>query len=74
MALKYLREDTDGRTLHLNVEYRVPGSPPAATLSDPNTKEDIVKALIAEGVLLVENRRERRLQKLVNISSLLLVL
>lgn len=65
MALKYLREDTDGRTLHLNVEYRVQGSPPAATLSDPNTKEDIVKALIAEGVLLVENRRERRLQKLL---------
>lgn len=65
LALKYLREDTDGRKLHLNVEYRPQGLPPAATLMDPKTKEDVVKAIIGEGLLLVENKKDRRLQKLV---------
>lgn len=65
LALKYLREDTDGRTLHLNVEYRSQGMPPAATLTDPTTKEDLSKGLIAEGVLLLEHRKDRKLQKLV---------
>lgn len=68
LALKYLRDDTDNRKLQLNIEYRAQGLPAAITLVDPNTKEDIVKSLIADGVLLVENRRERRLQKLVIFS------
>lgn len=67
LAVKYMRDDTANRTLNLNIEYRIPGSPPAVTLTDPSKKEDLAKLLIADGVLLVENRRERRLHKLVSI-------
>lgn len=65
LAVKYMRDDTANRTLNLNIEYRIPGSPPAVTLTDPSKKEDLAKLLIADGVLLVENRRERRLHKLL---------
>lgn len=64
MLLKYLREDTSVNKLLLNVEYKQQGMPPAATLVTENN-EDIIKNLIVEGLLLVENRREQRLSKLV---------
>lgn len=66
LLLKYLREDTSIAKLLLNVEYRQPGAPPAATLVTEH-KDDIVKSLIADGLLLVEHRREHRLSKLVRI-------
>ena len=67
MAIKYLREDTAVSKLLLNVEYRVQGTPPAASLHVDSTSEgDIVMNLITEGLLLVENRKERRQNKLVS--------
>lgn len=41
---------------------------PFATLTDPATNVDIGKALVSDGILLVEKRRERKLAKLVNIN------
>nr|QBI71273.1 ebna2 binding protein P100 [Eurycantha calcarata] len=64
-AVQAFASDTMNHTLHLNVEYRV-GSVQHVTLVDPGTEEDVVKALIADGLLMCESRREKRLQKLVN--------
>lgn len=50
----------------LNI-FRVSGQP-YATLTDPTTNADIGKALVADGILLVEKRRERKLTKLVIFS------
>lgn len=47
----------------------VNGSLPLATLEDPATKVDVGKALIEDGLLLAEKRRERRLNKLVSIHA-----
>nr|QBI71268.1 ebna2 binding protein P100 [Carausius morosus] len=64
-AVRAFANDTMNRTLHLNVEYKV-GSLQHVTLVDPSTEEDVVKALIADGLLMCESRREKRLQKLVH--------
>nr|QBI71280.1 ebna2 binding protein P100 [Orthoderella ornata] len=65
LAVRTFAEDVQNRQLNLNIEYRV-GNLPYATLIDPNhDDEDIAKTLITEGYLLVENRREKRLQRLV---------
>lgn len=55
-------------SLLLNVEYKA-GNYDAATLySDQDgTKEDIGKLLVTEGYALVERRKEKRLQELVDI-------
>lgn len=66
MSIKYLKEDTSVGKLLLNVEYRVQGAPPAATLVTEGQEVDIIKNLIKEGLLIVDNRRERRLNKLVS--------
>ena len=64
-AIRVLYEDVENRPLNLNVEYRQ-GNVLYATLVDTsNNDEDIAKALIREGHLLLENRREKKLQKLV---------
>lgn len=42
---------------------------PFATLTDTNNV-DIGKALVSDGILLVEKRRERKLAKLVNITEM----
>lgn len=63
-AISTFRSDVLDRTLLLNVE--VNGALPLATLEDPTTKVDIGKALIEDGLLLAEKRRERRLNKLLN--------
>ncbi|RZC36999.1 TUDOR and/or SNase domain containing protein [Asbolus verrucosus] len=66
MAIKYLREDTAVSKLLLNVEYRVQGSPPAASLHVDSTPQgDIIMNLISDGLLLVENKKERRQNKLL---------
>lgn len=66
LALKYLREDLLSGRLLLNVEYRAQGMPPATTLlTEQNV--DVIKNIISDGLLLVEKRKERRLNKLVSI-------
>lgn len=67
-VIRALDNDVQNRTLNLNVEYRQ-GNVSYATLVDAaNNDEDIAKTLILEGLLMFENRREKRLQKLVRIS------
>jgi len=62
-AINALRNDTaEGRFL-LNVEYKI-GGQEFVTLVDETSKEDVAERLLREGLLLVENRKERRLQKL----------
>jgi hypothetical protein len=64
-AIQALRDDVQNRQLSLNVEYRL-GTVSYATLVDTTKNdEDIAKTLILEGLLLFENRREKKLQKLV---------
>lgn len=45
--------------------HRVNGQP-YATLTDPATSTDVGRGLIADGILLVEKRREKKLKSLVN--------
>ncbi|CAH1119897.1 unnamed protein product [Phaedon cochleariae] len=64
VALKYLREDTAAAKMYLNVEYRVQGSPPAASLhTDKTSDADVIKNLIKEGLLIVDvkGRRQNKL-------------
>lgn len=49
----------------LNIEYKLNGED-YVTLSNPDTKSDIAHTLLSYGVCLVEGRREKRLQKLLN--------
>lgn len=65
-AFRELHQDTFNRELLLNVEYRVSGFPHATLSVDGTTSQDIVKNLVADGILLVEKRRERKLAKLVS--------
>lgn len=65
IAVRAFSEDVLNRKLLLNVEYKST-TLPAASLHDPNTNADIAKALVADGLLLVERRRERRLKELVD--------
>lgn len=72
LALKYFREDTTDSKLLLNVEYRNPGSPSAATLhTDKTSDSDIIKNLIKEGLLIVDvkARRNHKLVRKKNIST-----
>ncbi|XP_021917779.1 staphylococcal nuclease domain-containing protein 1 isoform X1 [Zootermopsis nevadensis] len=65
-AIHAFRNDVQNRTLNMNIEYRL-GNVSYATLVDPaNNDEDIAKTLILEGLILFENRTEKRLQKLVS--------
>lgn len=52
------------KELLLNVEYKAGGSSFVVVMY-PDTKDDVAQSLIAEGYLLAERRRERRLAKLV---------
>ncbi|CAL8131754.1 unnamed protein product [Orchesella dallaii] len=63
-ALYALRRDTNNDVFLLNVEYKASGLD-YITLADKTSKEDITQNLVKEGFLLVDNRKERRLQKLV---------
>lgn len=53
------------REFSLNIEYKFNGQD-FVTLSNPETKQDIANTLITNGVVLVEKRREKRLQKLMS--------
>ncbi|KAG7187759.1 hypothetical protein KM043_016803 [Ampulex compressa] len=64
-AIEAFKEDViDSKRLLLNHEYKL-NNIPAVTLVDATTNEDIVKKLISDGLLLVQNHRDRRLSKLV---------
>lgn len=63
-AVQAFADATDNQKLLLNVEYKT-GGIEYVTLLNADTKDDIVKGLIAEGYLLVEPRKEKRLQKIV---------
>jgi len=49
----------------LNVEYKLNGED-FVTLTNPETKADLARTLLSYGVCLVERRREKRLQNLIN--------
>lgn len=53
------------KILLLNTEYKISSNVTAVTLVDSNTNEDIAKGLISDGLLLVQNQRDRRLTELV---------
>lgn len=65
LAIENLQQDTAGKTLLLNIEYKV-NNLAAATLVDATTKEDVARGLILDGFLLVEKRHEKRLAKIVS--------
>lgn len=53
------------RQLMLNVEHRIGGGE-SVTLCDPESKEDVAKGLISLGLVLVEQRREKRFAKMIS--------
>ena len=59
-----MKEDLLDRTVNLNVEYKV-GTTAFVTLSDPETKDDLVKNLVADGLLMCERKGNRRTQALM---------
>jgi staphylococcal nuclease domain-containing protein 1 len=63
-AIHAVRHDTAEGVFLLNVEYKV-GGLDYVTLADKTSKEDVAQNLVKEGLLLVENKKERRLQKLL---------
>lgn len=48
-----------------NTEFKLNNNVTAVTLVDSSSNEDIAKGLISDGLLLVQNQRDRRLTKLV---------
>jgi hypothetical protein len=64
-AIRAFQNDVQNQTLNLNVEYRV-GNVSYVTLVDTTNNEDIARNLILDGFLMLDNRKEKRLQKLVS--------
>ncbi|XP_014242124.1 staphylococcal nuclease domain-containing protein 1 [Cimex lectularius] len=64
IATRRFFEDVCDRKLQLNVEYNEKNVS-YATLYDAEREEDIGKALVEEGFILVSKRRERRLEKIM---------
>lgn len=64
-SLECLKSDILDQQLLLNVEYKN-GNIPAVTLSTLDNV-DVNKRLLADGLFMIENRREKRLAKLVSI-------
>ena len=64
MAVDSLTNDVLNKECLLNNEYKS-GSVDAVTLLYADTKDDIAQNLITEGLVLVEQRREKRLNKLM---------
>ncbi|KAG1653353.1 Nuclease domain-containing protein 1 [Nymphon striatum] len=63
-ARNLFMDDCLNQELLLNVEYRV-GSLEYVSVFRSDNKEDIGKGIIADGLATVENRKERRLQKIM---------
>lgn len=64
-AVRAFAEDVLNRKVNLNIELKPSNGPALATLHDPTTSADIGKQLVADGLVLYENRRERKLKELV---------
>lgn len=64
MAVDSLTNDVLNKECLLNYEYKS-SSVDAVTLLYADTKDDIAQNLITEGLVLVEQRREKRLNKLM---------
>ncbi|XP_078040847.1 LOW QUALITY PROTEIN: staphylococcal nuclease domain-containing protein 1 [Augochlora pura] len=65
-AIEAFKEDVNDKILLMNTEYKLSNTNVlAVTLVDSTNNEDIVKGLITEGLLLVQNQRDRRLVKLI---------
>lgn len=66
-AVDALYNDILNKTMLLNIEYRGgSGSPDYVSLKHAETDDDVVTALITEGYLTVEARKEKRLAKMVS--------
>nr|QBI71270.1 ebna2 binding protein P100 [Embidopsocus sp. AB-2019] len=63
-AIQSFKEDIEGRTFLLNIEYKIEKLS-YASLTCPKTKVDVAKELVTDGFLLVDQRKEKRLQKLM---------
>uniref|UniRef100_T1GLV3 TNase-like domain-containing protein n=1 Tax=Megaselia scalaris TaxID=36166 RepID=T1GLV3_MEGSC len=66
-ALRALADDVLNRKVLMNIEShrRNTNNLPEATLHNAETKADIGKSLIQEGLLIVEKRSERRLKEII---------
>jgi hypothetical protein len=61
------KETVENRLVYVNMESRPASGPPMASLAlDSEGKDDVARILLEDGLLLVENRRERRLKKMVS--------
>lgn len=66
-AVEFFFKQINDRTVQLNVEYKIPGQQQEfVSLQDPSDSSDIAAKMIAEGLVRVERRRERKLTKLVS--------
>ncbi|XP_070535997.1 staphylococcal nuclease domain-containing protein 1-like [Ptychodera flava] len=63
-AIEGFKREALNNNFLLNVEYRV-GGLEYVSLQKAEKKEDVIQGLIAEGLLMAEKRREKRLQPLV---------
>lgn len=63
-AVDALCNDVLNQQVLLNVEYRNAGIE-CVTLQYTDSKDDAIEAIVSAGLLLVENRKEKRLSKLV---------
>jgi len=63
-AIDALTHDTLNKQFLLNVEYKNAATE-CVSLSIPDTKDDVAQSLLADGLVLMELRKERRLAKLV---------
>lgn len=66
-ALRALADDVLNRKVQINIETHRRNTTllPEGTLHHVDTKADIGKALISEGLLIVEQRNERRLKEII---------
>ena len=69
-AVETFKEDVMDKILLMNREYKMNNNVTAVTLVDSSTNssstnDDIAKGLIADGLLLVQHQRDRRLTKLI---------
>ena len=69
-AVETFKEDVMDKILLLNREYKMNNNVTAVTLvesstNSSSTNDDIAKGLIADGLLLVQHQRDRRLTKLI---------
>lgn len=65
VAVDALRSDVEDKTLVLNIEYKIEKTV-YATIAEATTKADVGKGLVADALLMVDVRRDKRLQKIAS--------